>query len=218
MSRFSAALTTLILLASIWGAATPVAAESQTVEVNIRFKVEPAKVIGMLISSQRVINKSEINVRTLSDGTIVVSIPFDSSEIDADSVATAMALTADGQKFFADIKPLGLPAVRKSFMTLPPCPYSPSVTTNLGNAYVVSGLGYLEQLISNRAKQRSQVQSRIRELMSDEFLAVLRKGEEVLGLNFSEPLSAALPPLELEQRLFRLSTALENYTKRQGQS
>ena len=212
-SQLAARLAILGLLSIL--AATSVFGEAQSVEVSIRHKIEPAKVIGMLISSTRVINKSDIQVRTLGDGTIVVSIPFESGELDDDSVATAMAVTADGAKYFADVKPIVLPSIRKSFLTLPACPESTAITSNLGSAYVISGLGYLEQLIANRAKQRIQVQGRIKEMMTEEFLAVLKKGEEVLGLEFSEPLSPDLKPLELEQRLFRLATALENYTKRQ---
>lgn len=175
------------------------------VELQLKVPFEPAKVLGLLISSKAPIEKNNPSVTKLPAGGFVVAFSYSDSEVQDDTVATALAISAEGEIAFADVRPLIYPDVDKAYLTMPSC-----AEEALGepDPDVYQNIALLELLYETRSSRREVHRVQVEQLLTGQLLERLAKIEAGMGLSYEAPLSAALPPQTLLDRLQKIKHAL----------
>ena len=206
----SVALFAIAFTYTVFGAAiSPTRASepgSLTVKVRVETKPAPTKAIGILLSTGGATQIADTTIQKVGDKLYDVIFTVNRDSLSADSVATAMAISAGGDITFANVTPALLSEAHASLANIPECPSED--TTNVAK---INQLAPLKSLVSIRADRMALAQKKLAKSMDDQLLAKLRKFEEAFGFIHSEPLSAELPPQELTDRLARINYALAQY-------
>lgn len=176
-------------------------------EVQINTPIEPVTATGLLLSSSRVIQKTGATVERSAHG-LLVRFPIDPSELDGDTMASAVVLAEDGQTAFGDMRPATIPTARASFLSSPECPYE-----QVADVSTRSDLALFESLADIRSQRRAVQVQKVSVLLGGDFLERLRTLERGFGFSYPRPLSAELPPVELVDRLNRLKIAIQSYKR-----
>jgi hypothetical protein len=184
------------------------AAAPESIEVAIRQTLTPAHVRGLIISANQLIEKDVAKYRQHPDGTLIVEVPITREEMRADTVVSAVAYTADGRAFYADVRAVGGANYKQLHLSQPPCG-SRKQSIVVSAVDLEPRLGDLQSLVDIRSKQRAQARAKISQAFSGDTLSRIRDLERDLGFQYSQPLSADLEPFELLDRLDRLARALE---------
>lgn len=178
------------------------------VPVTIPAGVEPSKVVGIVLTSKGVIEKTGVTVDSQENGTTRLSIPVERSESGESTLVTAMFETASGEVMFAPLTVLEEEAretkrANRKLCTMP-LPIANDET-------LVSNTGALQSLIEIRKVRRDFVQLEISNKLRGDLLRKLQNLEAGFGLVNGTPLSPELPPAELTIRLYRILTAIRNF-------
>lgn len=202
---------TFILVAVALCSATPPAhaadePQSSTIQVDVSSFVEPATAVGLIMSGDKTIQRLNPKIEKSRPGTITVSFPYQRSEINEHSVASALVVSDKGEVVFGNVKPIYGNEFDQSLGNIPLCSEDQKVSASLA-----SQASLLEELYRIRLKRRDQAKSQVAEAMPADFLARLQKLERGFGLAREKELNADLPPLELVDRLSRLRDALRNW-------
>jgi len=132
-------------------------------------------------------------------------------ELQDDSVATAVVYDADGKASYANVTPALLSETRSILGSIKECP--PEDTTSVA---LLNSPGTLQQLVDVRTERMQLIRLRISKLLDRNFLAKLKKFEQVLGLSRADELSANLPASELIDRLSRIDHAIKKFQNSKG--
>ena len=180
---------------------------SGSLEVHVQAFFDNPTAVGILMSDSGTIQKPQVTLRhaTIPDHYIV-SIPFEHSELQQGSMATAMLISQDGEVAIGNVKPASIPSARSSFLSMDYCHTEHYIPDSARRAYVNPGI--LEPLMQIRKSRREVARMNAANILKGSLLDRLRQAEEVLGFKYREPLSANLPAFELADRLARLRTAL----------
>lgn len=202
-----------ILLATFLGLTAFLAtasAEQSTIEVVVRTANEPVQVAGLLIGGQSTRTKHDVTYRTAVDGSLIVSVPFSAADVGKDTMASALVRDQSGAIHYGEMRPLFIPALRQSFLSLPQCQDGISIAPAFREE-VYSNEGTLRNLIDIRKAQRDVAQLKLAQELQGDLLEKVTRLEQVFGLSNDQPLSATMPPVLLQDRLNRVLVALKNY-------
>ncbi len=206
-------LLALAVVAHVCGAPALTHAQAERqMEVQINTPIEATSATGLLLSSSRVIQKAGASVERTAHG-LLVRFPIDPSELDGDTMASAVVLAEDGQTAFGDMRPATIPAARASFLSSPECPYE-----TVADVSTRSDLALFESLADIRSQRRAVQVQKVSVLLGGDFLERLRTLERGFGFSYPRPLSAELPPVELVDRLNRLKVAIQSYKRNRTSS
>ncbi len=176
-----------------------------TIDINVTANFEPTKGIGLILSEQ---GTQQLEVRSIirvNPESMVISLDYNEKEVPRDAVATALVVASDGQTAYGDLRPLLNADSKESYLKIPQCtPEKVSETRLQGQ------VGLLESLIEVRSARRGVAQVKVAQLMAGDFLSNLNKLEEGFGLNYPVSLSSDLTPVELIDRLSRLSQVVSS--------
>lgn len=180
--------------------------DSITVKVRVESPREPARAIGLIVSSHGAKQISDTIVQKVTDKLFDIVFPVDRKLLDDNSVATAMAISAGGDITFANMTPTLLSNQRAGVTSVPECPPIDPTLTVMTNKF-----GTYQQLVQIREQRAKLARERVRLLLDGDLLEKLQRAEEAFGLIHAEELSVNLPPQELADRLARISYALKEY-------
>jgi hypothetical protein len=186
------------------------------VKVRVEAKPEPTKAIGILLSTTGVKEVSDTAIQKVGERLYDITFRVERAGLTEDTVATAMATSADGQVTFANVTPALLSDSHAITGSVPECPGEDPTSIA-----VLNQLGPLRQLVDVRTERSKFAREKIRRALDESMLAKLSRYEKHFGLNQSgEPLSADLPAEVLLDRLSRINFALTEFKtfKKSGQS
>ncbi len=201
MRHFGVGLVMMCVLA--FGAvlsSTPIHAESITVSVDLPISDEPRSVTGIALGQSLQMIPS-VSLKRFSVNTLTVT--FDVPE--KSSAALAMAEMADGSTIFGDTRLVIDAKAEPSIASIPECPVVGVIKAD------ASQRGLMESLVEIRTARRDVLKNRITALLAGNTLEKARKLEELFGLARPVPLSAELGPIEIIDRLTRLTAAIKSY-------
>ena len=185
---------------------TSAGAESNTIMIAVEAPFEPTSAVGLIINETATIQKTDATFSRGKHNEIIVAFPFREAEAKGGAMATAMVIAEDGMMAFGEMKPIESAEQRMVASELPDCPPEKMKTVGLE-----SQMGLLQKLLDVRAARRANVQTQIKDLLTPEFRSQLEKLEKGFGYVNARPLSENLPPLELNERLSRITAALLDY-------
>lgn len=189
------------------------AEQSQIAQVEVEAIFDPSFGVGLLISSQGTISKPIKKTEKSSvPGRMLVSFEYLPSEIKNDTMATAMLeYLVEGTRatIFANLRPIFSTENKNSYLDTPACPSDKQTIKIASDSY-----GTLQGLIELRQEKKNLSKQEVQSLMSGRFLRQLDQLEVDFGLGRVEPLDAGLHPVELIDRLQRLSTGLKQNATR----
>jgi len=177
-----------------------------TVRVRVETKPEPARAIGLIISTKGAQQIADTTIQKIGDKLYEILFSVSKDSLQPDSVATAMSVTAGGDIAFANITPALLSDARDMIANVPDCPSED--TSSIAN---VNQMGPLESLVEIRKARAELAQLKVNRALNPELLNKLKQFEEAFGLGRTEELSANLPPNELVDRLARINFAVQQY-------
>ncbi len=186
------------------------------VKVRVEAKPEPTKAVGILLSTTGVKEISDTAIQKVGERLYDITFRVDRAGLTEDTVATAMATSADGVVTFANVTPALLSDSHAITGSVPECPGEDPTSIA-----VLNQLGPLRQLVDVRTERSKFAREKIRRFLDESMLAKLSRYEKHFGLNQSgEPLSADLPAEILLDRLSRINFALAEFKafKKSGQS
>lgn len=191
------------------------APDKETVPVTVRVeaKPDPVRAVGIVFSTKSSQPISETKINKIGDKLFEIQFAVPRSDIQKDSVATAIAYDEAGNMFFGNVTPTLLEDTRDILSSIPECP-----SQKADQAALLNGPGTLKQLVDFRAQRVDLLRLRINRAMEPSVLAKLQKFEEAFGLKRSLPLSSDLPAPELIDRLSRLQHGLKKFQMEKGKS
>ena len=176
------------------------------ISVWVEAKPEPVRAKGLIFSSTSSQEVADASVKKIGDKLYEVSFAVNRSSLQEDSVATAVVYDADGKASYANVTPALLSETRSILGSIKECP--PEDTTSIA---LLNGPGTLQQLVDVRTERMQLIRLRIARVMDKNFLAKLKKFEQVLGLTRADELSADLSAPELIDRLSRIDHAVKKF-------
>ncbi len=176
-----------------------------TVELSLRVGFEPAKVLGLIISSRPPLEKSGVKLSKAQSGEYIVSFGYSDDEAGDDGVATALAVSTEGEIAFADVRSISQPDLDKLYLSIPNCAEEPLPEPDPD---VYQNVALLELLFETRSSRREVHRVQVEQLLSGKVLERLQNIEMKLGFSYEVPLSATLPPQTLLDRVQRIRHAL----------
>jgi hypothetical protein len=186
------------------------------VKVRVEAKPEPTKAVGILLSTTGVKEVSDAAIQKVGERLYEITFQVERAGLSEDTVATAMATSADGQVTFANVTSALLSDSHAITGSVPECPGEDPTSIA-----VLNQLGPLRQLVDVRAERSKFAREKIRRTLDQSMIAKLSRYEKHFGLNQSgEALSADLPAEVLLDRLSRINFALSEFKtfKKPGQS
>ncbi len=212
----TAVATTLVALAPLlsssnFARALDLPGNSIPVSVWVEAKPEPVRAKGLIFSTTKSQEVSDATIKKIGDKLYEVSFSVSRSSLQDDSVATAVAYDAEGKASYANVTPALLSETRGILSSIKECP--PEDTSSVA---LLSNPGTLQQLVDVRAERAQLVRLRIARILDRNFLAKLKKFEQVLGLSRVEDLNADLPAPELIDRLSRIDHAIKKFQSSKG--
>lgn len=184
---------------------------SVPVSVWVEAKPEPVRAKGIVFSTTKSQEIAEATIKKIGDKLYEVSFSVNRAALQDDSVATAVVYDVDGKASYANVTPALLSETRNILTSLKECP-----PEEAGSAALLNSPGTLQQLVDVRAERAQLVRLRIARVLDRNFLAKLKKFEQVLGLTRIEELSADLPASELIDRLSRIDHAIKKFQSSKG--
>lgn len=176
------------------------------VTVRVEAKPDPVRAVGLVFSSKSSKPIPETTIKKIGDKLFEIDFVVPQADIQADSVATAIAYDEAGNTFFANVTPALLENTRDIISSIPECPGQKA-----DQAALLNGPGTLKQLVDFRSERVDLLRLKISRAMNPTLLAKLQKFEEAFGLKRPSLLSADLPTPELIDRLSRLQHALKKF-------
>src|SRR4051812_29789767 len=105
----------------VFGLTSSAAAEQ--IEINVHTKATPKSALGIFFSAGKVVQQPNTSFERLDDDTVVVRMPYDSSQLpSASPFASAYVLTEDGDVVFGDVRLVSAADPSESFLRIPSCP------------------------------------------------------------------------------------------------
>ncbi|MEY4700022.1 MAG: hypothetical protein RL326_209 [Pseudomonadota bacterium] len=191
--------------------AIDLAGNSIPVTVWVEAKPEPVRAKGLVFSSTDSREVADATLKKIGDKLYEVSFSISRGVLQDDSVATAVVYDADGKASYANVTPALLSETRSILGSIKECP--PEDTTSVA---LLNSPGTLQQLVDVRTERMQLIRLRISKLLDRNFLAKLKKFEQVLGLSRADELSANLPASELIDRLSRIDHAIKKFQNSKG--
>jgi hypothetical protein len=171
------------------------------VSVWVEAKPEPVRAKGLVFSSTDSREVADATVKKIGDKLYEVSFSISRGALQDDSVATAVVYDADGKASYANVTPALLSETRNILGSIKECPAEDTTSVALLNSP-----GTLQQLVDVRTERMQLIRLRISKLLDKNFLAKLKKFEQVLGL----------PASELIDRLSRIDHAIKKFQNSKG--
>jgi hypothetical protein len=181
------------------------------VSVWVEAKPEPVRAKGLVFSSTKSLEVPDASVKKIGDKLYEVSFSVSRGSLQDDSVATAVVYDADGKASYANVTPALLSETRNILGSIKECPAEDTTSVALLNSP-----GTLQQLVDVRTERMQLIRLRISKVLDKNFLAKLKKFEQVLGLSRVDDLSAELPASELIDRLSRIDHAIKKFQNSKG--
>jgi hypothetical protein len=138
--------------------------------------------------------------------SVVVEVPYSEKDKKSGAHATALVSLKDGSVALADMVSLQEDYPDNAFTDLPLCDSSVRVPP-----MAEAQLGNLKRLVEIRSQRRAVLQTKLARLMQGSPLEKLRNLERGFGTDVGIPISPALLPYELIDRLSRLKQAISTY-------
>jgi hypothetical protein len=180
---------------------------SVLVRVRVELKPEPTKALGLILSTTGVQQIGSTAISKVGEKLYDVSFKVDRQDLKEDSVATALAVNADGQSTFSNVTPVLLSDSRSMLAAIPECPGEDPT-----QIAVLNQLGPLQQLVEVRSERLTMARVKLSRALDAELITKLSRFEDYFGLDTSAgPLSSELPPALLLDRLARINYALSQY-------
>lgn len=180
---------------------------SVLVRVRVELKPEPTKALGLILSTTGIQQIGSTAISKVGEKLYDISFTVDRKDLKDDSVATALAVNADGQSTFSNVTPVLLSDSRSMLAAIPECPGEDPT-----QIAVLNQLGPLQQLVEVRSERLTMARVKLSRALDSELLTKLSRFEEYFGLDTSAgTLSAELPPALLLDRLARINYALSQY-------
>jgi hypothetical protein len=183
------------------------------VSVWVEAKPEPVRAKGLVFSSTKAQEVTDATLKKIGDKLYEVSFSVSRGELQDDSVATAVVYDADGRSSYANVTPALLSETRNVLSAIKDCPAEDTSSVALLNSP-----GTLQQLVDVRTERMQLIRLKIAKVLDKNFLAKLKKFEQVLGLERVDQLSADLPAAELIDRLSRIDHAIKKFQSSKGPS
>lgn len=186
------------------------AAEELKVEVVVPARFAPVTAVGILVTPEGTyrlpVADPAHSVRRRNDQEIIVPFSVDASIIRADTYAGALAVSAEGESAFGNMKRLSPKAPEQNLVkAVPLCPVK-----NINDAVLAAKASEVKQLVQLRLEKRELVRKMISDALTEEVAKRLQNLEGMLGLAYGSPFSSTLPAEELSIRLERINNALQN--------
>jgi hypothetical protein len=176
------------------------------IKVRLETKPEPTNAIGILLSTDGAKQITETQIQKLSDRLYEVSFEVDRKQLQEDSVATAMAVSAMGDISFANVTPISAENGGDLLGSIPDC--APEDPTQIAT---LEQIGLVQQLVGVKKQRAALAKKKVAISLDEETAKKIQNFEAALGLSNVEPISADLPPTELVDRLSRLNFAIKRY-------
>lgn len=181
------------------------------IHLDLQSSFEPTTAVGILIAPNKTIEKLEAKIEKGARGAYVITFDYLPSEIDQNTFASALALSANGEAAFAQVKPVLGNELDLALSNIPDC----SSESNSGAA-IAGQLALITQLVEIRTKLRTVGINKVNATLSGELLEKLRGIEKGFGLAREKDLDPSLPALELIDRLSRILSSVQHWSKRVG--
>lgn len=184
--------------------ATSLYAEVAHVVVPVDAEVQSA--IGIVLSQGEARQIPVAAPKVRDQHSVIVEVPYKDSDKRSGGLATALVILKNGSVALADVVSLQGDFPDNSFADLPLCDGAVRLPP-----LSESQLGNLKRLVEIRSQRRAVLQTKLARLMQGPALEKLRKLERGFGTGTGVPLSPALLPYELLDRLSRLKQAITTY-------
>ncbi|MBX7145088.1 MAG: hypothetical protein K1X79_11600 [Oligoflexia bacterium] len=206
-----AKLLLLLALGLIFALAGAASAQEGTlrIQLDLQSSFEPSSAVGLLISPDKTIEKLDTKIEKGARGTYVISFDYLPSEAGTGTFASALALSANGDAAFAQVKALQGNELDLALANIPDC----SNETNPGAA-IAGQMALLTQLVDIRSKLRTVAVNKLNATLSGDLLDKLRGLEKGFGLARDRELDPSMPALELIDRLSRILSSVQHWSKR----
>lgn len=182
------------------------AQETRQIQVDILGKSEPATAVGLLIATDSVKEYPKTQIEKGPRGDYFVSFTVPLADIKGDSVAMALALSAQGEALLTNAKILNNSGSIEAIASIPSCEGEP-----LRQVGLAGQVALLNQLVDIRTKLRNVARNKIAATLNGPMLEKLNKLERGFGLGRETDLDPNLPPLELVDRLSRIRAAVRTW-------
>jgi hypothetical protein len=199
MRLFLSALSCLVFVQTV---------SAVDVTVAIPTEHKPTKVVGLVISKDGVLEKTGIEVGETTNNHVTAIIPVAWAEGSDDSLVTTIYITEQGEIKFSALKSIATQKRDEKSAEKAKC-VLPAPKAN--DHRLLNNLGALNSLVDVRKAKRDVTKLEISNKLKGDFLKKLQNLESGFGLTTEVPLSADIPPAELNIRLFRILTALKAY-------
>ena len=179
-------------------------AEVAHVVVPVDDEIQTA--VGIILSQGETKQVRVAAPKQRDEHSVIVEVPYSDADRRAGALATALVSLKNGSVALADVVSLQGDFPDNSFADLPLCDGNMKMPV-----LAESQLGNLKRLVEIRSQRRAVLQTKMARLLQGTALEKLRKLERGFGTGTGIPLSPALLPFELVDRLSRLKQAISTY-------
>ncbi len=162
--------------------------------------------IGIIVSETETRQVHVAAPTKRDEQSVIVEVPYSSADKKAGALVTALVTLKSGAIALADMVSLRESYPDNAFSELPICDNSQDLPP-----LSESQLGNLKRLVEIRSQRRAVLQTKLARLMQGKALEKLRQLEKGFGTGTGVPISPALLPYELIDRLSRLKQAISTY-------
>jgi hypothetical protein len=189
-----------------------VSAFAADVKTSIPTAMQPTKFVGLLVSKQGVLEKTGLELQGLENPKADAVVPVGFTENSESTLVTTMYLTGSGEIKFTPLKSVSAQERADKYSSLKKCTLK---MPQVKDSQLAGNIGSLQSLLEVRRVRRDFLKLEIASKLRGDYLEKLQNLEKGLGLSADIPLSADLPPAELNIRLFRILSAVKNYKQPQ---
>lgn len=182
------------------------------VKTSIPTAMQPTKFVGLIVSKQGVLEKTGLELMGLENPKAEAIVPVGFGENSDSSLITTMYLTDSGEIKFTPLKSVAAQDRENKYAALKTCVLK---IPQIKDAQLAGNIGSLQSLLEVRRVRRDFLKLEIASKLRGDYLAKLQNLEKGLGLYADAPLTATIPPTELNIRLFRILNAIKNYKQPQ---
>lgn len=183
--------------------------KSAAIQIDLTLSFTPHSAVGLIFSNNKTTEKLDAKIEKDLRGNFIVSIPYEPTELQGPSFASAIILSENGEAAFTTVKEINNNVLDSAFGSIPECK-----NDKVGSIAVVGQLALIEQLVEVRSKLKAVGAAKLSKALSGDFLLKLRKLEKSFGLARDKELDPSLPVFELLDRLNRLQHALKSWNDR----
>jgi len=185
------------------------AAQADNISVPFKSISTPQKAVGIVISERGVFEKTGLLINGNSNEDRIATMPVSRSEKSGSTFSTVMFETDSGEIMFAPLVSVDQALKAASSKPRPICKLTMPISND---QTLISNIGALQSLYEIRKVRRDFIQLEIKNKLRGDFLEKLESLESGFGLVTDKPLSTEMPSAELTLRLFRILTAVRNYS------